>query len=108
MLWRSIALLMQEKEHLNLLGINMILSYYCTLNLGSSKNSRSMEPDSGLVITSDSKSLVEQEIIHFSANKPSGELNPYWVSGYVAGEGSFYVNVRRTNTSDILIKNIFF
>jgi hypothetical protein len=58
--WRNIALLMQENEHLNISGLNMIFSYYCSLNLGYSKKSKSMVPDSGLVITSDSKSVVEQ------------------------------------------------
>lgn len=69
-----------KKEHLNLKGFLTILSYYASINRG----------------------ISDKVKVHFPNIKPyekpvfclPDKLDPYWVSGFVAGDGGFslYVN----------------
>jgi len=79
-LWSKVVAMMDQKEHLTLNGFLTILSYYAAINIGVSPKIAQYYPD----------------IKPF--NRPVFELpnnlNPYWVSGFVAGDGGFSIGVR--------------
>lgn len=69
-----------KKEHLTKEGFLVILSYYASINTGVSKKVSNYYPD---IIP------VDKPIINLPNN-----LNPQWVSGFVAGDGGFSIYVR--------------
>ena len=80
LLWSKVATLMYTKQHLTSTGFNTILSYYAAINKGMSPNVLSAFPDI--------KASTREKVI-----LPE-KLNPYWVSGFTAGDGGFYVGIR--------------
>ena len=79
-LWSKVIDLVLKKEHLNLKGFLTILSYYASINRGLSKKVKTYFPH-----------IKPYEKPFF--NLPA-KLDPYWVSGFAAGDGGFsiYVN----------------
>lgn len=71
---------MSTKDHLKLPGFLSILNYYASINRGVSKKVLEHYPN----ITPVDKPTV---------NLPDN-LDPYWVSGFVAGDGGFSVYVK--------------
>jgi len=81
LLWFKVIKLMHKKEHLTSSGFYTILTYYASINTGLSTTVKSVFPN---IVG------VERDKV----NLPD-KLNPYWVSGFVAGEGSFFIGIRK-------------
>ena len=80
LLWSEVIKLILNKDHLNKEGFSKILSYYASINKGVSKKVQEYFPN---VIPAD------KPVISLPDN-----LNPQWVSGFVAGDGGFSIYVR--------------
>jgi hypothetical protein len=79
-LWTNVIYMMSKKQHLDQSGFLSILSYYASINRGMSSTVKLAFPD---IIP------VERPIVLLPEN-----LNPYWVSGFVAGDGGFSLGTR--------------
>ena len=80
-LWSKVVELMATKKHLTSNGFNTVLSYYASINKGMS-----------------SKVLLEfPNIVGFERVKVNlpDILAPDWVSGFVAGDGGFFIGIRK-------------
>ena len=80
LLWSEVIKLILNKDHLNKEGFSKILSYYASINKGVSKKVQEYFPN---IIPAD------KPVISLPDN-----LNPQWVSGFVAGDGGFSIYVR--------------
>lgn len=74
------------KEHLNKKGFADILQIYASINRGVSKQVSHFFP----------KIIPYRKIKVILPSK----LEPYWVSGFVAGDGSFVVGIRKKKTEN--------
>jgi hypothetical protein len=74
--------LMVQKEHLHLNGLSKILSIKAVMNKGLSDTLKKAFPD----LTPISRPLIKDQIIK----------DPYWLVGFVDGEGCFYINMKKT------------
>lgn len=81
-LWKECVKLMLSKNHLITQGLEKILSYKTAMNYGESDKLKLLFPN----INSIKRPLVEIS---------NSKLNPFWVSGFIGGEGSFYVNTKK-------------
>lgn len=79
-LWSKVVYMKNEKKHLNFEGFSTILSYYAAINDGISPKVAQHYPNI---------EAVSRPVI-----KLSKILDPYWVSGFVAGDGGFSINIR--------------
>lgn len=84
LLWCQCVQLIKSKEHLTHLGLSKLISIKGALNLG----------------------LTDKLIENFPEVKPiirppfiinDLPLNPYWISGFSEGDGSFYISIRSSN-----------
>ena len=80
LLWSKVIEIILNKEHLTEEGFLKILSYYASINKGVSKKVKKYYPD---IIS------VGKPGISLPEN-----LNPQWVSGFVAGDGGFSIYIR--------------
>jgi len=85
-LWSKVANLMSKKEHLTTLGFTTILTYYASINKGLSDNIKVAFPN----IVGANRCKTELPV----------NLNPFWVSGFTAGDGGFHIGIRE-NTVQI-------
>lgn len=79
-LWSKVIKIILNKDHLSKSGFLQILSYYGSINRGISKK----------------VSKYYTDILPYpkpNLNLPDN-LNPHWVSGFVAGDGGFSIYVR--------------
>ncbi len=83
LLWSKVIGLILKKQHLTEIGFKKILSFYASINTGISKKVKESFPH---IIPSD------KPVISLPNN-----LNPQWVSGFVAGDGGFSIYVRKAN-----------
>ena len=74
-----------NKEHLKKSGFLTILTYYAYINRGISKKVLKFYPKISPVI----RAKVDLPL----------NLNPYWVSGFVAGDGGFSLIIRPSKSS---------
>ncbi len=74
--------MLANKDHLNQPGFLSILSYYASINRGVSPKVQSFYPN----IIPQPKPVL---------NLPK-KLDPYWVSGFVAGDGGFSIYVNKS------------
>jgi hypothetical protein len=79
-LWSSVIKIILNKDHLTKAGFLTILSYYASINRGVSKKVLKYYPN---VLP------FPKPIINLPDN-----LNPQWVSGFVAGDGGFSIYTR--------------
>jgi len=79
-LWCKVIQIILNKEHLKNKGFLTILTYYASINRGISKKLLKCYPKLKPVIRS-------------SINLPNN-LNPFWVSGFVSGDGGFSIIIR--------------
>lgn len=79
-LWSFVVECMEAKLHLTTEGFNTILSYYAAINRGVSAKVAEAFP----AIVAVTRPLVLLPLV----------LNPWWVSGFVAGDGGFSLGVR--------------
>ena len=80
-LWSKVVKLMSTKQHLTPIGFETILSYCASINTGLSPKVTVAYPN---VIPAD----------RVRVNLPTN-LNPEWVSGFVAGDGGFSIGIRK-------------
>lgn len=80
LLWSKVIEIISNKDHLTEIGFLKILSYYANINRGANKKVLSHYPD---ILPADKPFVT----------LPSN-LNPHWVSGFVAGDGGFSIYVR--------------
>lgn len=80
LLWSSVIKIISNKDHLNKAGFLTIISYYASINTGVSKKVLKYYPD---IIP------FPKPIVTLPDN-----LNPQWVSGFVAGDGGFSIYTR--------------
>lgn len=80
LLWTKVVEIIFNKDHLTEQGFFKILSYYASINRGISKKVLEHYPD---ILP------VYRPVINLPKN-----LNPNWVSGFVAGDGGFSIYVR--------------
>ncbi len=73
---------MYEKQHLTDTGFNTILSLYASINRGMSPKVLTVFPN-----------IVPVDKIRVVLPK---DLNPYWVSGFTAGDGGFSIGIRKS------------
>jgi hypothetical protein len=76
---------MNCKEHLTIEGLHKILSIKASINLGFSDELKAAFPD----IVAIKKPLVQDQKI----------LDPYWLAGFVSGEGCFMVILINTSSN---------
>lgn len=81
--WRECVYLKLKKEHApqTLKGLTKIVSNKFTINFGESKNLKESFPNA----TPKNRSLIDCSIT---------SLNPFWVTGFIEAEGSFFVTLR--------------
>lgn len=80
LLWSKVVEIISNKDHLTEKGFLNTLSYYAAINKGMSKKVLKDYPN---IISAD------KPVINLPAN-----LNPQWVSGFVAGDGGFSIYIR--------------
>jgi len=79
---KQIINLMNHKEHLTLLGLNKILAFKRSLNLGLSDEIKTNFPQ----ISSIERPVVTVKKI----------IEPNWLSGFTSGEGCFHVRMKNS------------
>lgn len=82
-LFKEVVSIMNSKKHLKMKGLMEVLSFKAGMNLGLSKSLVESFPD------------VSQKARPWIINKDIS--NPYWVSGFVSGEGNFSLVIRANN-----------
>nr|YP_009517192.1 LAGLIDADG homing endonuclease [Blastosporella zonata]AYE93089.1 LAGLIDADG homing endonuclease [Blastosporella zonata] len=83
-LWCKVINMISNKQHLSESGFLTILNYYASINRGMSKKVLNYYPD----IKPVTRPKVELPL----------NLNPHWVSGFVAGDGGFSIVFRSSNS----------
>lgn len=84
LLWKKCVFLIASKEHLNIAGLKKIVGIKAALNLGLSEKLKFAFPD----VTP----IVRPQYI------AGNSLDPNWVSGFITGEGSFWVSISSKGT----------
>ena len=83
LLFRDIVIMMSNKEHLTLEGLNKIISIKASLNHGLSKELKEAFHNVKPVL----RPLIVDQVIP----------NPDWMAGFVSGDGSFYLTIRKSH-----------
>jgi hypothetical protein len=82
-LWSKVVNMKSTKKHLTFEGFSIILTYYAAINRGVSSKVTKYYPNI--------------EVVDKPNIKLPLTLNPNWVSGFVAGDGGFIINIRKNN-----------
>jgi hypothetical protein len=85
---------MKNKEHLTLEGLKKIVAFKASINLGLSELLLNEFSD----IIAIERPLIKNQIIN----------NPYWLAGFVSGEGCFQVNIFNTTNKIGKTVRLFF
>jgi len=83
-LWLQIINLLNDRKHLTLEGIKQIVSLKSILNFGLSENLNLEFPN-----------LETSERPNY--NPDNRILNPNWINGFVEGDGSFFITIKKLN-----------
>jgi len=86
LLWKEVVMMMQRGEHLTLEGLQSIAKIRASLNKGLSPALQESFPNSTPV-----SRYISKEKSFIYAN-----LHPQWVAGFISGEGSFSVDLRKS------------
>lgn len=90
-LWSKVVNIISVKDHLTTAGFNTILTYYASINRGMSNK-----------VLSEFPNVVGVERVKNNNLDTTTLLNPFWVSGFTAGDGGFSVGLRPgANSLDI-------
>ena len=90
LLWSEVIKLISNKEHLTKEGFSKILTFYASINKGVSDK---VKKHFSYIIPADKPVVCLPE-----------NLNPKWVSGFVAGDGGFSIYVRPAKDYKLLEK----
>lgn len=90
LLFKQIALLMLNKEHNNIVGLQKIVSIRASLNLGLPLKLKEAFPD----ITPASPEISN----NLSKAKYNNLLSPEWVVGFITGESNFFITIQKSKT----------
>lgn len=83
-LFKEIVLLIKNKEHLTIEGIQKIVNLRASINLGGSESLKEAFPNTVPV----ERSVIEDIAIE----------DPYWFAGFASGEACFTVNIYKSKT----------
>lgn len=86
-IFKQIALLMLNKEHNNIGGIQKIVSLRASLNLGLPLVLKEAFPD-----------LTPVEISNNLSKAKYNNLSPEWVAGFITGESNFFITIKKSKT----------
>ena len=89
LLFKQVVLLMVNKEHTTLEGIQKIVSLKSSLNWGLTTELKNAFPDIA------SSNNLESFIIKTADQKLDKILHPEWIAGFATGESNFFISVRR-------------
>lgn len=81
LLWKDIIILQNNKEHLTNIGFNKCLSLKASLNKGLNPLIKTLFPN---IIPSPRGALISPK-----------KIEPNWLSGFVAGDGSFLIIISK-------------
>lgn len=81
-LFKSVVNMMYSKEHLTIEGLKKIVAIKASINKGLSDELKGS--------FSDIIPAPRPEV------QTTGVIDPHWLAGFVSGEGSFYVNIRKS------------
>jgi len=81
-LFNDILNLMSKGEHLTWEGLKKIMCIKASLNKGLSEKLK--------------ESFSDITPVKIPETKPLKTLDPYWISGFVCGEGGFYISIAST------------
>lgn len=96
-IWKKIILMMEQKEHLTLEGLEKIVALKASLNLGLSDQLK--EAFSGVVPVAIPRIAASQQIIQ----------DPQWVAGFTSAEGCFFIDIYKSKTkSGVAVKLVFY
>jgi hypothetical protein len=94
LLFKKIVLMMLNKEHLTIEGLQEIVNIRASLNLGLSDVLKSAFPN---YIPVKRSLITNQQIPH-----------PQWVAGFVSGEGCFFIKITKgRNKSGVGVQILF-
>lgn len=93
-LFKSVVKKLSLKEHLKLQGFKEIVNIRASMNLGFTDALNKAFPEATPV----PRPIVKDEKV----------INPYWLAGFVSGEGCFFINVNRSASNLIGYQVIFF
>lgn len=96
-LFKEIILLMLNKEHSTLEGIQKIVNLRAYLNTGLTENLKKFFPD-----TLPSQRLERSKI------PLANNLNPEWMAGFCTGESNFFITVQKSKTKSGLTTSLRF
>lgn len=91
MLFKQAVNLIIDKKHLTKEGVNKILAIKASLNKGLSDKLKAAFPNIAPV----KRPLVK---IACSSKERKEKVNPYWVAGFVSGEGCFLISIYKSPT----------
>lgn len=84
-LWKNCINLILNRDHLSQKGLELVVAYKCAMNFGKSDNLRLSFPN---------MPPIEKPLL----NNEDAPLNPSWVTGFMEGEGSFFIKIdKKTN-----------
>lgn len=83
-LWKQCIMLIKNRSHLTLLGLEQIISIKSALNLGLSNQLQKAFPN-------------VESLIRPSYTPTDDPLHPDWVSGFITGDGCLTVSIKSTN-----------
>ena len=86
-IFKQIALLMLNKEHNNIGGIQKIVSLRASLNLGLPLVLKEAFPD-----------ITPVEISNNLSKAKYNNLSPEWVAGFITGESNFFITIQKSKT----------
>ena len=87
-LFSQIVTLIHKKEHLTITGLHKIISLRASMNKGLSTLMKTTFPD---IIPATRPSRSDEELIN-------SKIDPYWMAGFVAGEGCFSIRITKSLT----------
>nr|YP_009741025.1 LAGLIDADG endonuclease [Fusarium pseudograminearum]YP_010390907.1 LAGLIDADG endonuclease [Fusarium louisianense]YP_010391118.1 LAGLIDADG endonuclease [Fusarium ussurianum]YP_010391175.1 LAGLIDADG endonuclease [Fusarium vorosii]AYN73101.1 LAGLIDADG endonuclease [Fusarium graminearum]QID42285.1 LAGLIDADG endonuclease [Fusarium culmorum]UPX01858.1 LAGLIDADG endonuclease [Fusarium gerlachii]DAC73461.1 TPA_asm: LAGLIDADG endonuclease [Fusarium graminearum CS3005]QID41609.1 LAGLIDADG endonucle len=87
-LFSQIVTLIHKKEHLTITGWHKIISLRASMNKGLSTFMKTTFPD---IIPATRPSRSDEELIN-------SKIDPYWMAGFVAGEGCFSIRITKSLT----------
>lgn len=84
-LWKECINLILNKDHLTKKGLEKIVSYKCAMNFSKSDN---------LILSFPNIISIKKPVLNIN----NRSLNPFWVTGFMEADGSFFININgKTN-----------